>query len=136
MIISQRIVLRFPSVLIDQPIISEVIKKFQLDFNILQAQILPQQEGLMIIVLSGEEKTLRSALAWLKKKNVKIQLLTQKIVKNETRCTHCGVCVGLCPTRALFTDSATSKVLFDPEKCIACLFCVKGCMMHAMEVKF
>ncbi len=136
MTISQRIVLRFPSALIDRPVISEAIKRFDLDFNILQAQISPQQEGIMVIVLSGDEKMLKNALAWLAKKGVHIQPLKQDIVKNETRCTQCGVCVGLCPTQALFVDKSTAYVRFDPEKCIACLFCVKGCMMHAMEVTF
>ena len=136
MIISQRVVLRFPKELVDKPTISSLIKKYDLEFNILQAHILPQKEGLMVIVFAGEEKVVREALKELKNLNVGLQMLKQDIIKNEKLCTHCGVCVGLCPSNALYLDARSRKVLFDPEKCIACLICVKGCMMKAMEVKF
>jgi len=136
MTISQRVVLKFPRDLVDKPTISLLVKKYDLEFNILQAHILPQKEGLMVIVFTGEEKVVRDALKELKSQNVGLQLLKQDIIKNETLCTHCGACVGLCPSNALYLDPHTRKVLFDPEKCIACLICIKGCIMKAMEVKF
>jgi ferredoxin len=136
MIINQRVVLRFPKDLVDKPTISSLTRKYGLEFNILQAQILPQKEGLMVIVFTGEEKIVHEALNELKAQNVGLQTLKQDIIKNDKKCTHCGVCVGLCPSDALYLDQETRKVIFDSEKCIACLICVKGCIMKAIEVKF
>ncbi|HOK79608.1 MAG TPA: NIL domain-containing protein [bacterium] len=136
MIISERVVLRFPKELVDKPTISALVRKYDIEFNILQAQVLPQKEGLMVVVFTGEEKIVRQALNDLKSQNVGLQRLKQDIVKDDKICTHCGVCIGLCPTNAFYYDQPTKKVIFDYEKCITCMLCVKGCMVRAIKIKF
>ncbi|MCX6349024.1 MAG: NIL domain-containing protein, partial [Candidatus Aureabacteria bacterium] len=44
--ITRRVVLHFPSRLVDQPIISRMVREFKLDFNILKASVTPKEEGL------------------------------------------------------------------------------------------
>lgn len=39
-------------------------------------------------------------------------------------CSHCGVCVELCPTQAI---AAGSEEVTDATRCIRCCACVKGC---------
>ena len=39
-------------------------------------------------------------------------------------CSHCGVCVGLCPTQAI---TIGHEELTDTSRCIRCCACVKGC---------
>lgn len=39
-------------------------------------------------------------------------------------CTHCGNCVGLCPTQAI---AVGKEEVTDPARCIRCCACVKGC---------
>jgi hypothetical protein len=51
--ISKRIVLHFPHRLVDQPIVYKLVKDFDLQFNILKAYVTPQEEGLMVLELSG-----------------------------------------------------------------------------------
>ena len=134
--ISKRIVLHFPHRLVDQPIVSKLIKEFDLQFNILKASITPQEEGLMVLELSGKSENFDKGIEYLKECGVKIQSLSQDVVRNEDKCTNCGVCVPICPTEALVVDPATRKVIFHNKKCIACELCVKLCPPRAMEVHF
>lgn len=131
-----RLVLRFPQTLIDEPIISETVKAYDLDFNILRASITPEREGLMVLGLTGEDRKVDTAVKNLKKRGVIVQPLARDVVRNEQRCTDCGACITSCPTNALFIDLETRKVGFDSDKCIACELCVPRCPPRAMELTF
>jgi len=134
--VSKRIVLHFPHRLVDQPIVCKLVKDFDLQFNILKAYVTPQEEGLMVLELSGGEDNFDKGIEYLQSCGVKIQPLSQDVIRNETKCTDCGVCVPICPTGALVVDSQTRKVHFYDNKCIACELCVKICPTRAMEVHF
>ncbi len=134
--ISKRIVLHFPHRLVDQPIVYRLVKEYNLKFNILKAYVTPQEEGLMVLELSGKNADYDRGIKYLSSCGVKIQPLSQDVIRNEVKCTHCGVCVPICPTGALVMDSLTRKVQFYDNKCIACELCVKVCPTRAMEVRF
>ena len=134
--ISKKIVLHFPRQMGDQPIVYKLVKDYDLQFNILKASVTPDEEGLMVLELIGEKENFDKGIKYLESSGVKIQPLSRDIVRNEEKCTHCGVCVPICPTAALYTDEATRKVIFKHEKCIACELCVKICPPHAMDVHF
>ena len=51
----------------------------------------------------------------------------------EERCIHCGSCVGVCPTQALYVEKPSYLVKYDETQCIACEMCVLACPTHAME---
>ena len=136
MIVSKKIVLHFPSRLVDRPIISQLIKDFDLNFNILKASILPDEEGLLVMELSGEQNNYDKGIRYLTRTGVKMQSLSQNVMRNEDRCTHCGACVTICPTSAFELDIKSRKVTFNNEKCIACGLCIKACPPRAMEVHF
>ena len=133
---SRRIVLHFPHRLADQPIVYKLVKDYDLKFNILKAYITPQEEGLMVLELSGEDKNFKQGMEYLNSCGVKIQPLSQDIVRSEAKCTDCGVCVTICPTGALAVDQKTRKIHFYDDKCIACEACIKICPTRAMEVHF
>jgi len=135
-LISNRIVLHFPQRLVDQPIICRLVKEYDLSFNILKAYVTPREEGLLVLELSGDEAAYGKALGYLKKRGVRIQPLSQDVIRNEVRCTHCGACVSICPTRALARDRLTGKINFFDHKCIACGLCLPACPLKAMEVRF
>ena len=136
MAVSKRIVLRFPKRLIDRPIIYRLIKEYNLEFNILKALITPEEEGLMVMELSGEKEDYDQGVQYLAKNGVGIQPLSRDVVRNEERCTHCGACVTNCPTLAFEVDPATRRVNFYNEKCIVCGLCIKACPPRAMELRF
>ena len=132
--ISKRIVLHFPQRLVDQPIICKLVKDYDLEFNILKAYVTPREEGLLVLELNGEKKNYERGIQHLREAGVKVQPLSQNIIRNEKRCTDCGVCVPICPTGALTVEPLTRKVHFYDNKCIACELCVKACPLRAMEV--
>jgi len=134
--VAKKIVLHFPQQTIDKPIVSGLIREFGLDFNILKASISPGEEGLMIMELTGEQKDYDRGIKYLQGAGLEIQSLSQDVLRNEDRCTHCGACITMCPTRAFTLDEATRRVLFDNSRCIVCELCVRACPPRAMQVKF
>ncbi len=136
MTISKRVVLHFPSRMVDQPIIYRLVKDHNLVLNILKASVTPKEEGIMVLELSGARADYDNGIKFLQKAGVRIQSLGQDIMRNDARCTHCGACVVICPTEALAIDPKTRMVDFDEEKCTACELCVLSCPPRAMEVHF
>ena len=133
---SKRIVLHFPHRLVDQPIVYKLVKDFNLKFNILKASVTPKEEGLMVLELSGEDKDFQHGMEYLQKSGLKVQPLSEDVVRNSAKCTDCGVCVPICPAGALVVDPGTRKVNFHQDACIACELCIKICPVHAMEINF
>ena len=136
MLVSKRVVLHFPHELLDRPIISTLVKDYGLEFNILKAYVTPKEEGLLVLELSGKEEIFDKGIKYLTKAGVKVQPLSKDVERNNNRCTHCGVCVPICPTKALVYDLQTNKVNFFDNKCIACEICIKACPVRAMEIHF
>ena len=134
--VSKRIVLHFPKRLVDRPIVSRLVKDYDLEFNILKALVTPEEEGLLVLELSGEQQEYDKGIRYLTKTGVKIQSLSQDVLRNEERCTHCGACITICPSDAFELDSMTRQVSFYDEKCVACGLCIKACPPRAMEVHF
>ena len=134
--IAKKIVLHFPQQSIDKPIVSALIRDFNLDFNILKASISPGEEGLMILELTGAQKDYDRGITYLQEAGLEIQSLSQDVLRNEERCTHCGACITMCPTRAFSLEKGTRKVNFDNSRCIVCELCVRACPPRAMELKF
>jgi len=129
-------VLHFPRSLVDQAIMCRLVREFNLDFNILKASVTPKEEGLLVVELSGAKTDYEQAMKYLKDTGVEVQPLSQDVVRNETRCIHCGACVVLCPTNALAVEPVTRTVNFKHTKCIACGICVPACPLRAMEIRF
>lgn len=136
MAVSKRIVLHFPNRLLDQSIVSRLVKDFGLDFNILKASVTPGEEGLMVMELSGDQTSYDKGIKYLTETGVRIQSLSQDVVRNESKCTHCGACITLCPTGAFSLEPGTRKVIFDDTKCVVCELCIKACPLRAMELHF
>ena len=132
---SERFVIHFPSQLVNQPIIYRLAREYNLSFNIVYARIMPNEEGLMVAELGGEEENYNAGIKYLEEKGVDIQPLSKDVSRDEKKCTQCGACVTICPTGALsVSDRKTMEVLFDVEKCVACSLCVPICPPRAMNV--
>ena len=136
MVVSRRIVLHFPRRLVDRPIVYRLIRDFNLEFNILKASVTPDEEGLMVLALKGKQEDYDKGIKYLTKAGVRIQSLSQNVIRNEERCTHCGACITICPTGAFELDPVTRQVKFYDEKCLACGLCIKTCPPRAMELHF
>jgi len=134
--ISRKIVLKFPPDLVDEPIVCSLVKRYNLDFNILKAHVNPKEEGLVVLEVKGGRKPFEEGMRYLKDVGVRVQPLSRDIVRDDDRCIHCGACTSVCPSGALAIDRETWMVTFSNEKCIACELCIKGCPVRVMAVNF
>lgn len=136
MAVSRKIVLRFPQRLANEAIVYRLVRDYDLRFNILKASVTPGEEGLLVMELTGNQRDYDKGIKFLTEAGVKIQSLSQDVVRNEARCTHCGACVTLCPAGAFTLEPETRKVIFDNSKCVVCELCIKACPPRAMELYF
>lgn len=127
-------ILRFPKDTSDKPFIYELVKKFDVESNILKADILPHREGMMVLELRGTKVNIKSGLDYLKGFGVQVERLAAEAKRDENTCFQCGACTGVCPSGALYVRRSDMAVLFDPEKCTGCTLCVTVCPVRAMDI--
>lgn len=126
--------IRYPKDISDKPTIYRLIKEYDVEVNILRADILPQREGILIIEMAGTASNISDGLDYLKKLGVLIERLATRIHRDDQRCFQCGACTGVCPVGALYIRREDMAVLFDADKCTGCSQCVLICPVRAMEM--
>lgn len=131
---SKKVVIHYTVENVDQPIICQLVKEYDLVFNILKARIFPRREGVIVLELSGHKSNFDRGIRFLKDKGLKVEPLSKSVNQNTDKCVYCGACTAFCSTDALAFDKQTDKVIFDPEKCNGCEVCVSACPARAMEV--
>ncbi|MGQ9729864.1 MAG: 4Fe-4S binding protein [Candidatus Zipacnadales bacterium] len=133
---SHKVVLHFPLHQLNQPVVCNLVRQYDLEFNILRAEVTPNERGFVVLELTGEEENFQRGVAWLDTLGVTVQPLSEDVIRDEERCTQCGACVTMCPVEALVKDPQTQVVEFDHDACIGCGICVKICPPRAMVVQF
>ncbi len=128
-----KVVLNFSPEASNQPMTHNLISKHNLVVNILRAEI-DEFGGKMVLELSGKADDIRRGIDYLKANNVGVRPIKEGVRRDEDACTHCGMCVSICPTKALVFDPKTGKVIFTEEKCVACGVCIDACPPRAMEI--
>ena len=132
---SKILMLRFPEKEVQKPIVCYLAKDYDLTFNILNAAILPQKEGVMVLELSGSRKNFKEGVEYLKEQGVQVQHAAREVKRNQKKCTHCGACTAVCPTGALSVHRPDMAVEFVESKCSVCELCVPACPTRAMDVR-
>ena len=72
MSIERKVHLTYPPHLVDQPIIHEFIKKFDVVVNILEANVTPQEAWLLVSV-RGEEQVVKESLEWMSAQGIEVK---------------------------------------------------------------
>jgi L-aspartate semialdehyde sulfurtransferase ferredoxin len=132
----KRVVLSYPPHLVDQPIISRLVKDYDLMVNIMRARITPKEQGRLTLEITGKRAALDAGIEYLKELGVEIQPMAQDVRRHEDRCTQCTACISICPTKALDVDRTKMEVSFKRDRCIACELCIPVCPYRAMEIMF
>ena len=128
--------LRFPKKAVNEPIVVDLVKKYDLSLNILKATIYPRKEGLMVLEVSGHKQNYLKGIQYLRDLGIKVKSIGNDIRRDDTKCFQCGACTAVCPTGALHVKRPEMEVIFDKERCSACELCVAACPARAMEVSF
>lgn len=134
--IKKRIVLHYPPTLTEKPIVCELVRKYNVIFNILRANFSADGEGMLLLELTGEKRNFTKSLKFLKEVGVRTEFVSQDVARIEKRCVHCGICSLVCPTAAFFINGATQLVELETARCMGCEECVKMCPYNAIRVSF
>jgi ferredoxin len=129
----RNIMLHYPRKLIEQPVISHLIRSYDLTVNISRARIGQDEEGTMVIEVSGMRKNLEEGFRYLDEIGITYKPVSKVIERADELCTHCSACTSVCPSGALTVeDRASMEVAFIEDRCIACGLCVPACPFGAM----
>jgi ferredoxin len=131
---TRNVLLIFEKDIMYNPIIYQATKRYDILFNVLEAKILPRQEGRLVLQLQGDPDQLEQAIAFMQEEGVKVEVLSERIKRDTEQCVHCGACTGVCKTEALFIDRETMEVVFEPESCVVCGQCQIACPVGAISM--
>ena len=122
--------LKFDARTTKKPVISIATLETKALINILRADV-GAREGEMIVEVDDEK--VKEVEEVLKRYGVEVQELGEGIVKDDSKCIHCGLCISVCPME-VFKFDENWRVVLDPKKCIHCGFCVRVCVTQALTL--
>jgi ferredoxin len=126
--VTKKLMLFFPRCECEKPIIYHLVKDHNLIVNVYRAKVTPEEEGYLVLDVTGTEQDIQSGMDFVKTFNVTVNYTGKGVTWDTDQCTHCGHCIPYCPTGALYiADEATREVAYDETKCIECLACVRAC---------
>lgn len=130
----KRIVLNFPAENAQNPVIYDIVKKFDVVPNILKANVKADQGGRMVVELVANENEIKAAIDYIESCGIEVSAIGSKISWNSELCTDCGTCTSSCLSGALTIKSPDWKLQFNPDKCVACKLCLKACPLHLFSM--
>ncbi len=77
MIIEKKIRLTFPKEQLNQPLIYQLIRKYDLLTNILKAH-LDEESGWLVVLVRGEGNQVQQGLDWMAEQGIKIEILAER----------------------------------------------------------
>ena len=131
--ITKRYTLYFNPTITTRPLIYDLIKEYNVEVNILRAEINPGAEGYTLVDLTAEEEQLTAAFAYLKGQGIKLVPSKYQVDVDTDSCVHCGACTAVCFSGALTIAKPDWQLQFNPEKCISCGLCFPACPLQALE---
>ena len=135
--VTKKLMLFFPKCECEKPIIYHLVKDYDLIVNVYRAKVTPEEEGYLVLDVTGTEEDIEKGMAFVSTFNVTINTTGKGVTRDEERCTHCGQCVSHCPTGALRIGSdATREVIYNEADCIECLACIRVCPFGACASAF
>lgn len=132
--ITIRLVLTFPEKIVTKPITYRLVKDFDLQFNIMRAEITADIEGKILIEIKGSKEKIEDGIKYLAREGITIQDASKDIIIDKEKCLNCGVCPSLCITMALAVNPQNHELCFDKDKCILCGFCENSCPVNAIKL--
>lgn len=122
--------LTFSPSIVNKTVISNLVKTYDIEFNILRADITPQG-GKMLIEIGGTQQ--EQAIKFMEKEGIHLNPIKKVVKKDEEKCIDCGACISLCPVKAI-CPARDWTVEVDNELCIGCGFCTYSCPTRAIKV--
>ncbi|PLX96778.1 MAG: methionine ABC transporter [Desulfuromonas sp.] len=134
--VTKRLLFFFPRCETEKPIVYHLVKDFDLEINIFRAKVTPDEEGYLVLDLTGNEANIDKGIAWLVGFGVEVREQDKGLRWDQERCVSCGNCIPHCPTKALRFEEDKRTLGFDGAKCIVCLNCIPNCPYGACSSMF
>jgi len=122
--------LKFSPKMVNQAVIAPLIKKFDVNFNILRADI-NSKGGKMLIEISGRDA--KKGIEYIKKAGIDVNHVKRVLKKDEKLCVDCGACISLCPVKAIEIEDDWTVDVKD-KKCVGCNLCTFSCPTKAIKI--
>jgi len=129
---SVKMMLNFPPSVVKKPVVYKIVKDFDLEFNILRAEITSDLEGKMLLEIKGSRSKIEECRKYLQGEGVEVKE-ARGILFETNLCVDCGLCASLCITGALYIKEGSMKIGFDKDKCILCGLCLNACPVNAIK---
>jgi ferredoxin len=135
--ITKKLLLSFPRCETEKPIVYHLVKDYDLIVNIFRAKVTPDEQGYLVLDITGEVEDIERAMGYVGTFNVTVEEADRGIRWDEEVCVQCGNCLTHCPTEAIrVVDPDTRQIGFDGAKCIECLNCIDNCPYGACSALF
>ena len=135
--ITRKLMLYFPECETEKPIVYHLVKDYDLVINIFRARVTPEEEGYLVLDVTGTEENILQGTEFIRSLDIRIDAVNKGLTWDKYKCAQCGSCVPHCPTDALsIPDRTTMEIVFNTEECIECLSCIKVCPFGAVSSLF
>ncbi len=135
--ITKRIHFKFPPKAAEQPVVTRLVRDYDLDVNIFRALVNQKEEGFMMLDLTGDDINISRGLDYLNSLNIEISDTNLGLQWNQEKCTSCGNCLTHCPTDALhIPDRNTMEIEYRASRCVECMNCIENCPFGACYALF
>ncbi|MDO4288513.1 MAG: NIL domain-containing protein [Eubacterium sp.] len=128
---NRKMILNFPKETTGKPLASQLIRKFDLEMNILKGFVNEDVKGTLLVELSGTEDHLDQGTAFLRDNGLDVREVISVVDVNRDKCVACGACTAACIVGALEMDDQW-QLAYHPDKCLECTLCIKACPVRAI----
>jgi len=132
----EKFVLAYTEQVVDEPILYNLVKLFDVKVNILRAEISPGREGSMLVEIDSEPAQIAAAEQYLAEQAVRMIPISQSLGFKSEECINCGACTAVCFSGCLTIGEPDWTLQVDRSKCIACGLCVKACPLKLFTLQF
>lgn len=129
----KRYTLRFSPTLVEQPLVSKLVRTYDVDINILNADVASGRGGKLVVELSGSEEALKKSVLWLNQTGVIVSEMVKELNFQQEGCINCGACTAVCSPKALSMDRDW-KLVYDADLCVLCSLCIQACPMQLFSL--
>jgi len=127
-----KLLITFPNSTGDKPIVYNLIKKYDLELNIIKASFDFNFQGTLFVEVDGRSEDIAKALEFIESEGVVADFISSTISVDEKECVECGVCTSACQSQAL-TLTEDQSLLFHNNRCVGCNLCIKVCPSRAIR---
>ena len=130
----KRVIFRFSPDSVKKPLMSQLVRKYDIDVNIWNADVSYGREGKLVVELDADEDALEQGLEYARSIGVHWSPMTKELQFDRDACVHCGSCSSVCFYGALTMDRSSWELVFDPDQCVVCSLCVKACPLRLFSI--